>query len=118
MSEIVPVEHQREGRAFTFTGQEPDDSGEPIGEPMSVECIVPPLNFYGLRRLEAREKVHGTKTNEDQLVDAIEEALKRNYRGVPRWLIEQTVDIGNMADFNRALRGEVSPASPAVAAQG
>jgi hypothetical protein len=98
--QIIDLPYQREGIVFTFAGAEPDETGEASGEPVKIELIVPPLNFHALRRIEQIEK---DTSREAQTVAAIELALKRNYRGVPRWLIEQTLDVGNAGAFNKAL---------------
>lgn len=96
----------REGIAFIFAGQDEDSEGEPLSEFVKIELIVPPLNFDSLKALGDRLKQLGaTDPDVDQLaivVDAIGFALKRNYRGVPRWLIQQSIDVGNMEALTKA----------------
>lgn len=102
---ITEKEVTREGIAFLFTGQEEDANGDPVSEFVSIELVVPPLNLDSLRIMQP--KLQKLQTDPDvesmnTMVDAIAHALKRNYRGIPRWLIEQTLDIGNMPALTQA----------------
>jgi hypothetical protein len=96
----------RAGFTFNFRGNEPDADGKPTGELIDIELVVPPLNFDSLKLLQARLQKMGNGPDTDSmetLVDALEQALARNYRNVPRWLITQTVDVGNMGEMMLAL---------------
>jgi hypothetical protein len=102
---IVPRQAQREGITFRFAGQQEDENGVPLSEFVDIELVVPPLNLDALRLLEGRlhsleadPSVKSMKT----MVDAIGHALRRNYSGVPVWLIEQTLDVANMPELTRA----------------
>jgi hypothetical protein len=102
---IEPKEALRAGIEFQFSGQQEDENGDPISEFVNIDLIVPPLNLDSLQAMESRLKA--LKTDPDivsmkTMVDALEHALKRNYRGVPRWLISQTLDVGNMSDLTLA----------------
>ncbi len=96
----------RAGFTFTFRGNEPDADGKPTGELVDIELIVPSLNFDSLKVLQTRLHKLGDGPDAESmetLVDALEQALARNYRSIPRWLITQTVDIANMGDLMLAL---------------
>jgi hypothetical protein len=105
---IQPRRTLRQGIEFTFRGCEPDADGNPVGELVDIELTCPPLNLDGLERFEQKLKTFGqAQDNNIQsmrvLVDALAFALQRNYTGVPRWLISQTIDLANMPDMMRAL---------------
>src|SRR5690349_7016124 len=104
--DVQPQRTLRAGFTFSFRGNEPDAEGKPTGDLVDIELVVPPLNFDSLKLLQTRLKTLGEGPDVDSmetLVDALEQALARNYRNVPRWLIRQTVDVGNMADMMLAL---------------
>lgn len=115
----------RQGIEITFRGCEPDTNGEPSGEFIEIELVVPPLNFDALESLEEKLQTltsQPTKSSMSTLVDALIRALMRNYTGVPRWLITQTIDVANMSDMMVALmdvsglkRKEIEDAKKAVA---
>jgi len=115
----------RQGIEITFRGCEPDANGEPSGEFIEIEPVVPPLNFDALESLEEKLQTltsQPTKSSMSTLVDALIRALMRNYTGVPRWLITQTIDVANMSDMMVALmdvsglkRKEIEDAKKAVA---
>lgn len=103
---ITPLRTLRAGIEFTFRGCPPDDSGEPSGDLFEIELVIPPLNLDTLQRLDARLSSFGTGTHLEQmktLVIAVEQCLKRNYAGVPTWLIAQTVDLANMPSLFQAV---------------
>lgn len=130
----------RAGISFRFAGQQlelmtekdaealraGDFEPEPVSEPVDVDLIVPPLNFSQLQ--EMKSHINMLNANPDllsfaALVEILRAALSRNYRGVPRWLIEQTIDVGNMADLVQAVmdvsgmkRKEIEEAKKAMAA--
>ncbi len=104
--DIQPQRTLREGITFTFRGNEPDADGKPTGELIDIDLVVPSLNFDSLKVLQTRLQKLGSSPDAESmetLVDALEHALARNYRGVPRWLISQSVDIANMPDMTIAL---------------
>src|ERR1043166_4118463 len=88
--------HPREGFTMLFRGNAPNDKDEFEGEYVEIELIVPPLSFHSLQQIQARRKArNGSATPQDAQADVVETiylALRRNYRGVPRWLIEQSLD--------------------------
>lgn len=110
----------REGVTFRFAGQlfeamtteqrEQFGNGEfepePVTEVIDMELEVPPLNFAQLKEL--RPQLDRISTNPDMesfrsLIEVLSFALARNYRGVPRWLIEQSIDVANMAELTQAV---------------
>ena len=96
----------RKGIPITFRGNEPDSNGDPEGEFIEIELIVPPLNFDALEILQTRLQsltLQPTADSMKTLVEALSRALNRNYIGVPRWLITQSIDVANMADIVVAL---------------
>lgn len=83
-----------------------DDNGDSLGELVDIPLIVPPLNLGSLRKLKGRIDGFGQHPGTEDmetLCDAILEALARNYTGVPRWLVEQTIDVGNLYDMMSAV---------------
>lgn len=103
---IEPLRTLRAGIPEQFRGCVPDEHGDPVGELVDIELIVPPLNFQSLQALGpklAALNVNPSAASMETVVVAIEQALRRNYRGVPRWLIEQTIDAGNMAELMQSL---------------
>jgi hypothetical protein len=104
--DIKPFRTMRQGIEMDFRGFEPDESGEPNGEPIDVTLTVPPLNFDSLQLLEGKLGSLGQGSqgaSMQTIAVAIGHALKRNYRGVPEWLIRQTLDIANLGEFTQAL---------------
>lgn len=116
---IVPRPGFREGIRFRFAGQQvaPMSADEhaqflegefepaPITEPVDIELEVPPLNFALIRRLTPQLEMLTASVNPDNfgtVIDLLAEALARNYRGIPRWLIEQTLDVANMPELVQA----------------
>lgn len=103
---IVPRRTLREGIELRFRGMPMSDDGDVVGELIDIPLIVPPLNLGSLRKLKGRldgfGKNPGTEDMET-LCDAIQEALNRNYSGVPRWLIEQTIDVANLYEMMAAV---------------
>jgi hypothetical protein len=93
------------GIEFNFRGIERDADGEPIGELINIMLWVPPLNLTNLRRLEKHFKSLETPTvaSMHNLVDLLIAALSQNYRGVPRWLIEQSISLGNLPQMSAAV---------------
>lgn len=116
----------RQGITVTFRGSAPDETGDPNGEFVEIDLVVPPLNFDALEALQERLQTLTLQPSADSmktLVDALIRALIRNYTGVPRWLITQTIDVANMADMIVALmdvsglkRKEVEDAKKAMMA--
>jgi hypothetical protein len=93
---FVAFEYLRPGFEMRFSGNAPDERGEPEGEHVEVTLTVPPLNFYYLQKVQAIQKARAAPATADELnsdiIDSVFLALKRNYRGVPRWLVEQSLD--------------------------
>lgn len=89
-------EYARPGFDMRFSGNAPDEQGEPEGDRVEVILTVPPLNFYYLQKVQAVQKAREAAPTIEQInsdiVDTVFYALKRNYRGVPRWLVEQSLD--------------------------
>jgi hypothetical protein len=103
---IVPYATLDPGIEFNFRGIERDADGEPIGELIDITLSIPPLNLANLRRLEKRFKSlqdSPTVATMYDLVELLIAALAQNYRGVPRWLIEQAISPGNYGDVATAL---------------
>jgi len=99
----------RAGLLITFRGCVPDEHDEPSGEYIEVELVVPPLNFNMIKRLQAEQAARGAEITQEQMLDdvvtTIARALQRNYRGVPRWLIEQTIDVANAIEIAQQIAG-------------
>jgi hypothetical protein len=100
---IVPFSTLDLGIEFRFRGIERDRNGEPIGEMVDMELIVPPLNLYNLKRLEKHFKALSTAGADiaamHDLIELLLAALSQNYTGVPRWLVEQSMNPGNFPDM-------------------
>ena len=98
----------RDGFAMTLRGDMPDADGNPVGDHIEIEVIVPPPNFYMLRQLQAKQAARTEPVTQDQsqadIVDMIWTCLKRNYRGIPKWLIEQSLDTGLLNQLNEKMR--------------
>lgn len=101
MLKIEEVAYPRQGVLFHFVAMEPNENGEPVGDSVSADLIVPPLNFYWLERLNGDD--FAQLPDRDKTIGMIDFALRRNYRNVPRWLIEQTIDVANIPAFTRAV---------------
>ena len=124
---IIPRQVLREGITFRFFGQEEDTNGDPLSEFVDIELVLPPLNLDSMRLMSDRLSKLGAAADLESMttmVDAISAALKRNYRGVPRWLIQQTLDVANMPDLTRAFmdvagmrRKEIEAGKAAAAVQ-
>ena len=59
-----------------------------------------------MKALQRQVGAFGGEVQEESLrtvCDVLEHALRRNYRGVPRWLIEQTIDVSNMGEMMQAV---------------
>jgi hypothetical protein len=101
-------EYARPGFEMRFSGNTPNDQGEPEGEHVELTLMVPPLNFYYLQKVQAIQKSRGVAPTADQLnsdiIDTVFFALKRNYRGVPRWLVEQSLDGPLIAQLSAKMR--------------
>lgn len=98
------------GLQIKFRGCKPDESGAFEGDFFEVELLIPPLNMGNLKRLQAEEKERGEdKLAPEAMLDYVakttERALRQNYRGVPRWLIEQTITMENMLDISQKISG-------------
>jgi len=98
----------RDGFAMTLRGDMPDADGNPVGDHIEIEVIVPPPNFYMLRQLQAKQAARTEPVTQDQsqadIIDMIWTCLKRNYRGIPKWLIEQSLDTGLLNQLNEKMR--------------
>jgi hypothetical protein len=100
---IEPKPHIREGITFRFAGEELDADGNALSEFIDIELVVPPLNLDSFKALGADlATLTFTADSGDKAVNALMHALARNYRGVPRWLIGQSVDLGNMTEIMQA----------------
>jgi hypothetical protein len=93
------------GIEIRFRGIELDAAGEPVGEMVDVVLTVPPMNFRNLQRLEKHfsDINGGNAAAMSAMCDVLAAALSQNYRGVPRWLIEQSVRIDNLTDLTAAV---------------
>lgn len=95
--------HPREGHTMVFSGYAPNANGEPTGEYVQVELTVPPISFFQLKRFNARPVKSEPDLREDS-IDIVQLSLERNYRGVPRWLVEQSLDGPALNAINAKLR--------------
>jgi hypothetical protein len=100
----------RAGLRVTFRGDTPDADGAYEGAHVEVDLIVPPLNFANLRRLEAEEAGRqGTTLPPQAMLEYVStmvgRALRQNYKGVPSWLIEQTIDSENALELSQKIAG-------------
>jgi hypothetical protein len=100
-------EYIRPGFEMRFSGNAPNDAGAE-GEHVEVTLTVPPLNFYYLQKVQAVQKSRGTTPSAEDLnsdiIDTVFFALKRNYRGVPRWLVEQSLDAPLIMQLSAKMR--------------
>lgn len=98
----------REGFAMTLRGEAPDADGNPVGDHVEIEVVVPPPNFYMLRQLQAKQAARTEPLTQEQtqadIIDMIWTCLKRNYRGIPKWLIEQSLDTALLNQLNEKMR--------------
>ena len=102
---IIEKDALVKGLVFHFSGEEEDAEGNVISEFVSIDLTVPPLNLPAIARYQSKLTNMPTDPIEHlQLaVEFVGAALKRNYRGVPRWLIEQSVDLTNARDLISAV---------------
>jgi hypothetical protein len=104
---IVPRRTLREGIELRFRGVPMNQAGEDTGDELiDVALVVPPLNLGSLRKLKARLDSFGQAAGTEDmetLCEAVLQALTRNYSGVPRWLVEQTIDVANMPELMTAV---------------
>lgn len=100
--------NRREGFEMVFAGNAPTQTEEDDGERIAVTLTVPPLSFHSLRQLQTKQKLRGPDPTPEQIrddiIDTVCLALKRNYRGVPRWLVEQSLDGQTMTNLTVAMR--------------
>lgn len=98
----------REGFSMVLRGDTPDENGDPVGEHVEIEVIVPPPSFYMLKQMQAKQKARTDPQTPEQvqadIIDTIWMTLKRNYRGIPKWLIEQSLDSAVLLDLNDKMR--------------
>lgn len=101
-------EYARPGFEMRFSGNTLDEKGEPEGDRVEVSLIVPPLNFYYLQKVQATQKARNAAPTSEELnsdiIDTVFYALKRNYKGVPRWLVEQSLDGPMMTQLSAKMR--------------
>lgn len=91
------------GITFKFSGVEPHLS-DVEGEFVCIDLIVPPLNLGSLHALKDRlQHLKDSVESMETLCDAMEAALARNYSGVPRWLIMETIDLANMGEMMQGI---------------
>jgi hypothetical protein len=99
---ITEMPSLREGFAFRFRGVRMDDEGNELSDFVDIELTIPPLNFPALRKVQTKIAQMQLNASDPASMDTVVEclwlALRRNYRGVPRWLIEASVDLGNLSD--------------------
>lgn len=101
----------RDGFEMDFSGSTPDAEGNPTGEHVSIKLVVPPPSFRILQQIQARQKARTAPTTEDSqsdVIDTILYSLARNYRGVPRWLVEQSIDGPFMTAMNARMKEMMS----------
>jgi hypothetical protein len=102
MVQITPHRVLIPGITFQFSGVAPTESND--GEFFCQDLVVPPLNLGALNVLQGRlQSLKDSQESMTTLCEALEFALARNYSGVPRWLIEQTIDLANMAEMMRSI---------------
>jgi hypothetical protein len=98
----------REGFTMVLRGDTPDENGDPVGEHVEIEVIVPPPSFYMLKQMQAKQAARTEPVSTEQaqvdIIDMIWACLKRNYRGIPRWLIEQSLDTALLLKLNEKMR--------------
>jgi hypothetical protein len=104
---LEPLPMLRPGVQWVFSGCAPDADGNGMGEFVQVELVIPPLNFGALRTLQDLTKQNGPQPTQAQMLDytvtTVELALRRNYRGVPRWLIVETLDNASAVEIAEQL---------------
>lgn len=88
--------HTREGFTIIFRGNAPNEQGEYEGEFVAIELTIPPLPLYKVRQIQDPQNL--------DVIELVFMALKRNYRGVPKWLVEQTLDGPAMRAFDAKMR--------------
>jgi len=103
---ITPLRDQVPGVIYTFRALPRDEQGNVLDEDaVSVDLIVPPLNFTSLEVMAPKLSDLNKPLVEVQslVCDALMAALRRNYRGVPRWLISDSMDARNFGDYLGAI---------------
>lgn len=99
--EIKSFRTMRAGVEMDFRGFVPGPDGVQTDEAVDVTLVVPPLNFDALQPLDADLKEMGAKSPADLLAtvrNVMKQALRRNYRNVPDWLINQSIDFDNLQE--------------------
>ena len=103
---LEPFSILEEGIEFQFRGTKRDNDGQPVGDFVCARLVVPPLNLDSLKR----EGEHLTTmvgdaslASMEAVVSIVVRALAQNYKSVPRWLVEQSLNVGNVADMSRAV---------------
>jgi hypothetical protein len=104
---IEPVQTLREGIDFRFHGQLMDEADSvALSEPVDIVLTIPPLNFKLFKKWKPKLETFQSAPVADSmetLAGLVCGSLLRNYRGVPRWLVESTIDLANMSDLTEAL---------------
>jgi hypothetical protein len=106
MLNITPLRDQVPGIVFTFRALPRDDQGNILDEDaVSIDLTVPPLNFTSLEVMAPKLSDLKKPLVELQSIicDGLAAALRRNYRGVPRWLISDSMDAQNFQEYLSAL---------------
>ena len=105
----IPIQFQGQEHVLDAAGALVlDANGDPIpaSEFVDIELVVPPLDLDSMQEFEVPLKGLSEASPSQALQTlqaAIKRALRRNYRGVPDWLIRQSFDIGNIGDLSIAL---------------
>lgn len=110
---IVPYDTFDDGIEFKFRGIEPDENGEPVegAQMINIKLIVPPLNLQNLKRVQKFVSLSMKQMKENALgpeglismAEILAPALSQNYRGVPRWLVEQSIKVDNLDQIFQAV---------------
>jgi hypothetical protein len=120
-----------DGLPFLFRGNEPSgEDGEFDGPYHEIWLEIPAYNFANIKRYQREEEAgKGTLTPStsntimaqlEYIVKMVARALRQNYRGVPTWLIEQTITPDNSFEISTKIAGlsglvpkKEAPAEPA-----
>jgi hypothetical protein len=99
---IRPLRPLRAGVDYRFIATVPAEHGGKLaGETVEIELVIPPLNLSGLQLFD--KKFREAKTDlvgqMRELLETLDYCLARNYTGVPRWLLEQAIDLGNFQEL-------------------